>query len=592
MDDTLEYKQEYLRSQILEKGYDADNFMAFLQEKKGEDGVDLSNWNINELKEAVSEFTSIYKPIEDENGNIVNNNNSNQDDNIKNNNNNIIDNNNYNDLEPVDMNLVRNSHIKEYSLCNKTEVTTLSTKKNIKITVGFPEKNEGGMLSKSFISYLVNTQPFNYEVRKRYSDFAWLRSTLKKIYINCVIPPIPKKNYGDRFSDRLIGKRMRFLENFLTDCVNHPLLKHSELLFCFLSLTKKEEIESKKKEYNKKVSPFFVKNVKSLTGEVKTKISNELETYFINIKDHSDFIIENLQKLTKSFKSLSNLFDEVNNKMNDISKICDELYNISKKYYDKLETTESFKILSETMKDWGNIQKNQSDLVNINLREFFRYIKNEYKSLNDMISHVENNKAYYNKYAKNLHTKKENLFKTGDINKWDLNKNDNIDTIHLTQNKDYAFQVMLPKETLTVENLKQFYGFYLNSSISEYERLKETNAKRYQEKVTEFNNKLSNIIVNFHVSLADFLSNFDQELQKKKIDFNEEEKLDVDSKDIISKCVIKGKNDVKEDKKNDKNKNENKNNENNNNNNNNNEIKEKKDDKKNDKKKEDNKKKK
>ena len=34
MDDSLEAKQEYLRTQILDKGYDADNFMAFLQEKK------------------------------------------------------------------------------------------------------------------------------------------------------------------------------------------------------------------------------------------------------------------------------------------------------------------------------------------------------------------------------------------------------------------------------------------------------------------------------------------------------------------------------------------------------------------------------
>ena len=39
--------------------------------KKGEDGVYLSNWNITELKEIVSEFTSIYKPNEDENNAII-----------------------------------------------------------------------------------------------------------------------------------------------------------------------------------------------------------------------------------------------------------------------------------------------------------------------------------------------------------------------------------------------------------------------------------------------------------------------------------------------------------------------------------------
>ena len=549
MDDSLEAKQEYLRTQILDKGYDADNFMAFLQEKKGEDGVDLSNWNITELKDAVSEFTSIYKPNEEENNdNLYSNQNDN---NNNNNNNNIIDNNN-NDLEPVNMDLIKNAHIKEYQLCVKTEVTTLSTKKNIEISVGFPEKKEGGMFNKSFISYLVTTQPFNYQVRKRYNDFVWLRSTLKKLYINCVIPPIPKKNYGDRFSDKLIEKRSRFLKNFLQSCVNHPLLRHSEILFCFLSMSKKEEFEPKKQEYNKKVSPFFVKNVKSLTGEVKTKVSPELETYFINTRDHSNYIVENLQKVTKAYKSITVLFDEVKNKMNEVSKIWEDLYILSQKYYEKIETVESFRVLSEMMKDWGNIQKIQSELININLREFFRYIKNEYKSFVDMTNHVENSKSTYNKYAKNLIIKKENLFKTGDISKWDLNKKDNFDNFHLTQDKDYAFRVMLPKETMTVENLKQFYGFYLNSCVAEYERLKELNANRYQQKITDFNNKLSNIIVNFHVSLADFLSNFDQDIQKKKVDFNnEEEKLDVDSKDIITEKIIKNNINIKkEDKKN------------------------------------------
>jgi hypothetical protein len=156
-----------------------------------------------------------------------------------------------------------------------------------------------------------------------------------------------------------------------------------------------------------------------------------------------------------------------------------------------------------------------------------------------MTGNVENSKNNYTKYAKNLITKKENLFKTGDITKWDLNKNDNVDNFHLTQDKDYAFKLMLPKETLTVENLKQFYGFYLNSCISEYERLKDLNAQRFQEKIMDFNNKLSNLIVNFHVSLADFLSNFDQDIQKKKVDLNEDEKLNVDSKDIITEKIIK-----------------------------------------------------
>ena len=56
MDEELEKKQTSLRTNILEKGYDAEEFMNFLQTKKGEMGLDLNNWNISELKVAATEF--------------------------------------------------------------------------------------------------------------------------------------------------------------------------------------------------------------------------------------------------------------------------------------------------------------------------------------------------------------------------------------------------------------------------------------------------------------------------------------------------------------------------------------------------------
>ena len=57
MEDDLSEKQAYLRENILEKGYDAEEFMKHLQNKKGESSLDLSLWNLDELKEAVNEFT-------------------------------------------------------------------------------------------------------------------------------------------------------------------------------------------------------------------------------------------------------------------------------------------------------------------------------------------------------------------------------------------------------------------------------------------------------------------------------------------------------------------------------------------------------
>ena len=44
-------KQDYLRNEILNKGYDTEEFLKLLIIKKGENGINLDLWTINELKE-------------------------------------------------------------------------------------------------------------------------------------------------------------------------------------------------------------------------------------------------------------------------------------------------------------------------------------------------------------------------------------------------------------------------------------------------------------------------------------------------------------------------------------------------------------
>ena len=46
-------KQEYLRLEIIEKGYDGNQFAEFLQEKKG---VDVQNYTLDEIYNYVYEF--------------------------------------------------------------------------------------------------------------------------------------------------------------------------------------------------------------------------------------------------------------------------------------------------------------------------------------------------------------------------------------------------------------------------------------------------------------------------------------------------------------------------------------------------------
>jgi len=69
---------------------------------------------------------------------------------------------------------------------------------------------------------------------------------------------------------------------------------------------------------------------------------------------------------------------------------------------------------------------------------------------------------------------------------------------------------MLPAETKRVNMFKEFYGSFLNSIINEYERIRILNAKRHKDNITIFIRKLSDCLTDFHVSLADRLTEFSE----------------------------------------------------------------------------------
>ena len=58
MSEDRETKQDYLRSQILDKGYNAEKFSEYLTEIAGDKGLDLENWTLEELSQVVYTFQS------------------------------------------------------------------------------------------------------------------------------------------------------------------------------------------------------------------------------------------------------------------------------------------------------------------------------------------------------------------------------------------------------------------------------------------------------------------------------------------------------------------------------------------------------
>ena len=513
-------KQEYLRINILEKGYNTEEFMNYLKVLKGEKGLEIQNWSKDDLIKAVYDFKRINIPNKnidsDEDEKIKNeeksekdqNENFGENDEKMSKNENFIADGGENDGGDEENKIFENvNNIEDNQLsarelihCKVSEKNALSSKKDVKIIISLPKINEGNLFRKSYITYLIQAPALGLEVRRRFSDFIWLRDTLKRIYINCVIPPIIKKNYLTNLKDSLIQKRMRVIEKFLQEIEEHPLLRNSQIFYDFISIKSEKDFNYKKDAYNKIADTNKVEDIKTLNGEINICINREKELLAEKMKNISQNNEELMKKITKEYKVLNSHIQGVIDKIRDINIIWDELYKKSNKNDEGEIILGVYDALAKFMEDWGKNQQSQIDLINIKLREYFRYIKNEYHLVTEYYKVYEDAKNDYKKSYQKLMDTKEKLFTEKKLDDWGLDKEDLENKVLLFREKELSMEKMLPEETIKVKDKKKLYGCYLNSFIEEYEKIVNINGQRHKENVIQFIKEMSNNLITFHLS--------------------------------------------------------------------------------------------
>jgi hypothetical protein len=222
-------------------------------------------------------------------------------------------------------------------------------------------------------------------------------------------------------------------------------------------------------------------------------ITNEKENYCENIKDHVTCNINILKKLNTSFKFLFDEINAVTTRLDEIASLWAQMYKTSEKYFDHNTTCECYKQLSNLFVNWSKILKQQNNVINIDIREHFKFLRKNYSSMKDLSNCIETPKYNYTKASKNLIYKKDDLFKRNDTSRWEFDPHDKIEMNKIKNNKKLAFPLMCKKETLNVIGLKEFYGLILNRIISEYERIRELNANLNKSMLNSNLKKLTDI---------------------------------------------------------------------------------------------------
>ncbi|KAG8555603.1 hypothetical protein GDO81_017756 [Engystomops pustulosus] len=142
------------------------------------------------------------------------------------------------------------------SMINQIKFEDEPEVKDLFITVDEPESHITAI--ETFITYRIATKTTRgefdsseFEVRRRYQDFLWLKSRLEDAHPTLIIPPLPEKfivkGMVERFNDDFIETRRKALHKFLNRIADHPTLTFNEDFKIFLT-AQAWELTSHKKQ--------------------------------------------------------------------------------------------------------------------------------------------------------------------------------------------------------------------------------------------------------------------------------------------------------------------------------------------------------
>ena len=543
MEEEQEIKQSYLRKEILEKNYDANSFLEFLITKKGEIASDINNWTIEELKAVVSEFKTTQNENKKENIspntiledlppadnqilkiNSISTPLSSKDNNKpQNNENDDIHNALYKESGNKDwlfMNKEENQRFSRYSLSNFNNNSYLNPEEidclepdhspfekedEIKIIVGPPKKEyestglKGFFIKSIYYSFLLENIPNKKQkIKRRYTDFEWLRKTLYRLFPGNYIPPLPLKTLNINKPEK-VDKYQKYVQYFVDGIMEDKLFKNSSIIYLFFTTENERDLTSLMEKYDKVEKPKCLRYFYSREGNVvldENILKRDKKKELIDIKLDISKNSKILGELNTKLKSLNKEMKQVCDRMTEISNIFKKLYEMSINDSEKLNFCKYYSDLSLYFKEFGNHEFLQMKNISEELKFHLKYTNLHYTvSVKELYDIFKFEHDLYFQVAENLKQKKEILYKNMEYEKWELNPEDRNININ---DKKLVLKKMLPNDTRIVNDIKKYLIYYATQLNKENIRLKDVLEKKNNNNFKKLKDKSKQILDEFN----------------------------------------------------------------------------------------------
>ena len=501
-------KQEFLKTRILDEGYDADAFIELLTSERAE-GHDVNTWTFDELETRVIVFQRA-NPQPKEKLSFA--------------------------LEELEINDDEKSVYAQRAKVNLKRETALASQPAT-VQIEEVDLKEGGFFSGKTPSFTIDVKPFG-RVRRLDVEFKWLSDTLETELMFIPIPPlpvIPLKSHEPRNLEATKAQLQKFLE----DCLKHPEISKSLALECFLLTQSKEEFSLKAKELAKYLEKNILltknmlkKNFENLNKNAIAKFPTSSGVAHLKIsasmKQHFGICDQQFTKYETLFEKVDRLSQEWDRDMRGLILTTERL----KDAFKELQSTaiksnaqkpfrSSFNLIEESIHStaasfFETLAENFSESRRIfehRVQNTFRYFKDYCTKICDSISQRNffSNEYYKSKIA--LNERKAKRIASGRL-ELDIDPEDTtalgISVEEAIQDTEIAKKLLFHEETAKVRRYADLFAFTNSRIHSELVYFEKWLVKEMLGTLEALTLENSTVITKNHAMWADVSNNIEE----------------------------------------------------------------------------------
>lgn len=453
---SLEEKQQYLNSEIIQQNYDGNEFSAFISSIRGEQQVDLDTWSFEDLQAVVAQFKAQYQQNqanqENQNEQNVNNEeqNQNQTQEESQNKENSPENGEEQKIEkkPSSENDFPENLLDPLTLVIKTQhlqLNEISDNNDLFITISNPQRVKPGLLSIAYFQYDMETQPVGYKVVRKVSDYTFLYETLP--LINCAVfnPILPHFEFGLKDDS---PKKMLYIQNYMNSLIENKFFRTLPIVLEFLTLDQ-PKWNSKRTEYQK-LKTLPLSKMPTLEGELDVNINKEEDAKALKIKEEINKKTEALDAVNSTMDEILALYDKLNLLYKNLAK---SFMDLEKAHENNQILNGFFNRLKSLSEIWSKDYTKQKELLKDDFKYFFKFINKE-------------NVSYLRKFEEFRVTREDYRIKYEKLKK---------------------LPVRQPKDLEVIKTLRVEYGMQLLMVNKEYHNLLERQAYRCLKQFMKYN---------------------------------------------------------------------------------------------------------